>query len=270
MRCAAQGRSGIMSAVPERQVRHLEWEGCFNVRDLGGLPTTDGGQTRWGAAVRADSLGALTSRGWEEACAHGIRTVIDLRNEDERGRDAAPRPNSVTTIRIPLDEIEDREFWADEWENGPQFGTPLYYGPHLDRFPAKNAEVIAAIANAEPGGVAFHCAGGRDRCGQVAMLVLALAGVDPEDIAADYVLSRERLRALHAARGEDDEGSTLEAFLRERGTSAAQVIVETLRSVDVGTTLAKGGLGENEIRALHRRVLVPRPNSPQGDEVKHG
>jgi len=55
--------------------------------------------------------------------------------------------------------------------------------------------VIAAIADAEPGGVGFHCVGGQDRSGQIAMLVLALAGVDPEDIAADYLLSRERLRA---------------------------------------------------------------------------
>lgn len=236
---------------------HLDWEGCFNVRDLGGLPAREGRQTRWGAVVRADSLSALTTDGWEEACAHGIRTVIDLRNEDEWGDDAAPRPSSVTTIRIPLDEIEDREFWADEWENGPQFATPLYYGSHLRRFPAKSAEVVAAIANAEPGGVAVHCAGGRDRSGQIAMLVLALAGVDPEDIAADYVLSHDRLRARYAARGEEDQAPLLEAFLRERGTSAAQLIVETLLEVDVEGALRDGGLSESEVRRLRTRILSP-------------
>jgi hypothetical protein len=30
--------------------RHLEWAGCYNVRDLGGLPTRDGGTTRSGSA----------------------------------------------------------------------------------------------------------------------------------------------------------------------------------------------------------------------------
>lgn len=240
-----------------RRSPHLDWEGCFNARDLGGLPTSDGRQTRWGAAVRADSLDALTSRGWEEACEHGIRTVVDLRNEDEWGEDVSPRPASVKTIRIPLDEIEDREFWADEWENGPQFGTPLYYGPHLQRFPAKSAEVIAAIANAEPGGVAFHCAGGQDRSGQVAMLVLVLAGVDPGDIAADYILSRERLRARYAARGEEDQGPILDAFLREQGTNAGRVIVETLEELDVETVLREGGLTESEIQQLRARILGP-------------
>ena len=38
-----------------------------------------------------------------------------------------------------------------------------------------------------------------------AMLVLALAGVAPQDIAADYSLSAERLRSLFAAVGQDDQ-----------------------------------------------------------------
>lgn len=240
-----------------RRSPHLDWEGSFNARDLGGLRTGDGGRTRWGAAVRADSLEALTERGWEEACGHGIRTVIDLRNEDEWSADVSARPASITTLRMPLDEIEDREFWGGEWETGPQFGTPLYYGPHLRRFPATSAAVVAAIANAEPGGVVFHCAGGQDRSGQVAMLVLALAGVDPEDIAEDYLLSRERLPARHAARGEDDQGPILDAFLRERGTSAGQVIVETLAALDVEEVLMDGGLSGSDIRKLRARMLDP-------------
>jgi protein-tyrosine phosphatase len=31
----------------------LDWEGCYNVRDLGGLRTADGRETRWGAVVRS-------------------------------------------------------------------------------------------------------------------------------------------------------------------------------------------------------------------------
>jgi protein-tyrosine phosphatase len=40
--------------------RHLEWAGCRNVRDLGGLPLADGRATRWRSIVRADSLDRLT------------------------------------------------------------------------------------------------------------------------------------------------------------------------------------------------------------------
>jgi hypothetical protein len=71
------------------------------------------------------------------------------------------RPESIETVNIPLDVTEDREFW-NVWETGPQFATPLYYRPHLERFPERNAEVVRAIALAQPGGVVFHCQGGRD------------------------------------------------------------------------------------------------------------
>jgi len=236
--------------------RHLEWDGIFNARDLGGLPTQGGVQTRWGAAVRADSLAALTSDGWKALLAHGVRTVIDMRNDDERVEDVAPRPASIRTVHLPLDVSEDREFWG-EWESGPQFGTPLYYGPHLQRFPERNAEVISAIAQAGPGGVAFHCVGGRDRSGQVAMVLLALAGVDPQVIAADYLLSAERLRRLYQLRGEDDQAPMLEAVLRDRGDTAEQVIVETLEGVDVEVLLRDGGLSKSEVRQLRARILSP-------------
>src|ERR1700710_550963 len=175
--------------------RHLSWAGTYNSRDLGGLPTAEGRATRRGGIVRSDSLQNLEARGWEEVEAYGIRTVIDLRNPGEVGPDAALRPGSIEPVNIPLDVTEDREFW-DVWGNGPQFATPLYYRPHLERFPQRSAAVVRAIATAPPGGVAFHCQGGRDRAGQVSMLVLALAGVEPRQITADYALSDARLRAL--------------------------------------------------------------------------
>jgi protein-tyrosine phosphatase len=235
--------------------RHLDWEGCFNVRDLGGLPAAGGRSTRRGALVRADSVEGLTAAGWSALWTHGVRTVIDLRNDDERADERAPRPAGLTTRELPLDGIEDTEFW-DRWEHGPEFGTPLYYAAHLDRFPERSARVIAAVAAAPPGGVLFHCVGGRDRTGQIAMLLLALAGVNGEQIAADYALSSERLRTRYAALGEPDQGRELEEFLAERGTSGPELIVATLASLDLAATLQRGGLGADELAAVRERVLL--------------
>jgi protein-tyrosine phosphatase len=245
-----------VGGVRERRERHLSWEGCFNVRDLGGLRTADGRETQWGRVVRADALDRLSAAGWRALSEHGVRTVIDLRNDDELGTDVAPRPASVTTIQLPLDGSEDREFW-DVWDSGPQFGTPLYYRPHLERLPERSATVISAIARAEPGGVAFHCGGGRDRAGQIAMLLLALVGVPPEDIAADYELSTDRLRALDAARGRDNREPLLERFLAERGTSARDLVVTTLTDLDVEACLLDAGLTSEDVVALRRRLLEP-------------
>jgi protein-tyrosine phosphatase len=234
--------------------RHLDWEGCFNARDLGGIPLGDGRVTRRGAVVRADCLDGLGEPGWTALWEHGVRTVIDLRNDDERSAAEPDRPPGLTTLHLPLDAIDDSGFW-DDWMHGPQFATPLYYRAHLERFPERSAAVLAAIARAQPGGVLVHCFGGRDRTGQIAMLLLALAGVAPDDIAADYALSAERLKLRYEALGEPDQGPELERFLVERGTHAAEVIRETLAALDVEATLRRGGLTEGDVAALRERLV---------------
>jgi protein-tyrosine phosphatase len=128
--------------------------------------------------------------------------------------------------------------------------------------------VVGTIARARPGGVVFHCVGGRDRAGQIAMLVLALVGVGPEEIARDHGLSDGRLRPLYLSRGEEDQGPTLERFLTERGTTAAQVIIETLTGLDLAATLGEAGLTAADVAALRARLLESAdqrrnpPNTP--------
>jgi protein-tyrosine phosphatase len=224
--------------------RHLEWDGCRNVRDLGGLPTADGGRIRPGALVRADSLQRLTASGWAALEAHGVRTVIDLRNDDEVGEDDAPRPPGITTVRIPLDGLEDTEFWS-EWLHRPEFGTAHYYGPWLERFPDRAARVLAAIAHAQPGGVAVHCVGGRDRTGLVTMLVLAFAGVPPALVTEDYALSDERIPLL----------PELAAFYGKLGTTPAGVFAGVLDGFDAEAYLRDAGLGVGDLAALRARVV---------------
>jgi protein-tyrosine phosphatase len=177
--------------------------------------------TRRGALVRSDAVDRLSPDGWDALRAHGVRTIIDLRNDDER--DAGSAPEGVEVVHIPLDGLdEDPEFWVD-WMHGPQFGTPLYYGPFLQRFPERIERVLDAIQQAEPGGVLFHCVGGRDRTGFVAIVLLAIARVGPELIADDYVRGAELAHTYDP---------TLEEFLAERGTSARELVTELVASLD--------------------------------------
>jgi protein tyrosine/serine phosphatase len=168
-------------------------------------------------------LDGLDAAGREALAQAGVRTIIDLRNDDER---AAAAPGSV---HLPLDAAEDTEFW-DEWGRDWRFGTPLYYGPHLARHPDRSARVIAAIAHAPPGGVLFHCVGGRDRTGMIAMLVLALVGVPKDAIAADYA--------------------------RTAGPEHAHAIRDALDGVDLDALVAK-----HDREALTKR-LVEKTNGP--------
>ena len=236
--------------------RHLAWEGCVNVRDLGGLRTSEGGVIRRGAVVRGDALDRLSAAGWAALEAHGIRTVIDLRNDDELAEDPAPRPRGLTTLHLPLDGVEDVEFWKD-WHDRPEFGTPLYYRPFLDHFPQRTAAVITAIARAEPGGVAVHCGIGRDRTGLIAILLLALVGVASDDISADYELSEPRVQALldRLAGGQSDYLDSAAAFYERAGTSAAEVITTMLADLDVEAYLRAAGVSDEDLRAVRSRLL---------------
>jgi protein-tyrosine phosphatase len=250
-----------MRPVIMRDERELSWDGCFNVRDLGGLPTTDGRVTRWGAVVRSEQLDLLSPAGWAALREHGIRTIVDLRNDDERG--AAAPPEGLTTVHVPLDDSEDRAFWQHMLDDELDC-SPLYYRHFIDRKPQRCAAAVAAVARAEPGGVLVHCAIGRDRTGLVTLLLLALAGVAPEDIAADYLLSAARLPPLFAALGLPDQGPRIDEILARKGTSVGEAVAATLASLDLEAALRAGGLTDDDLAAVRDRLLTPAADRRSG------
>jgi protein-tyrosine phosphatase len=249
--------------------RHLDWEGCFNVRDLGGLATVDGRETAWGAVVRADDLSCLSGAGWAALEEHGVRTVLDLRNDDEAEASPSPRLPDIVTVRVPLDDIGDREFWGYCWANELD-GSPLYYRPFLERKPERCARAVTAVARAAPGGVAIHCGGGRDRTGLVALLLEAMAGVRPEEIVRDYELSNLRLPARWAARGEEDQVPAIEGILGRKGTTARALILDLLEWLDPEIHISHAGLAREDLAAAGARLL--RGTVPTGgrDHVRTG
>jgi protein-tyrosine phosphatase len=254
--------------------REVTWEGFFNARDLGGLPTRDGRLTRRGALIRSADLRFVTEAGWRAADDAGVRTIIDLRNDDEihphagpgltalggsaffaAAEPTAPVPGGIDTVHLPLDGMEDVAFWRylnDERLNG----TPLYFRPFLERKPQRCAAAVAAVANARPGGVIFHCGGGRDRTGLLALLLLALAGVEPEAIAADYEQSVQPRRALLAAMGRDDDSAGYHRALAERGTTARAAVLATLEWLDAESYLRSAGLSAEEVVRVRSRLLA--------------
>jgi protein-tyrosine phosphatase len=227
--------------------RDLMWDGCANVRDLGGLPTADGRRTRWGAVVRSDTPDRLTPEGWEAAAAHGVRTIVDLRNPGEHRALPGLRPPGMTVVSVPVDRLDDPD--------RPRFGgTPLYLRPFMGRWPDLCVAPLRAIAQAPPGGVLVHCVAGRDRTGLTAILLLALAGVAHEHILDDYARSAARLSALYARLGEPDDDLRVQARLAEAGTTTAEVILALLAGLDVEAYLLSGGLTPAELTTLRDRL----------------
>ena len=98
-----------------RHGRDLAWEGCLNVRDLGGHATQDGGETAYGRVVRADSVRQLNDAGWRAAAEYGIRTVVDLRGDHEL-RDDAPGELPLDVVNVPFLEADEDKWNAIEKE----------------------------------------------------------------------------------------------------------------------------------------------------------
>src|SRR5690242_7225858 len=161
-------------------MRQLRWDGSLNARDLGGL-----GRMRTGAIVRMEAPTRLSPDGWAAAWAHGIRTIVDLRGENEGPPDETPRPAGVAVVPAPLDPAADTAFYK-HWSEVDSLASPLYFPALLAEYPEVIVAAARAIANAAPGGVVIHCASGKDRTGLLSMALLALAEAEPQEIIADY------------------------------------------------------------------------------------
>jgi protein-tyrosine phosphatase len=224
--------------------RQLIWEGCNNVRDLGGLSALDGRKTRWGAVVRSDAPSKLTTAGWHALYMHGIRTIISLRTEGKTEPDfyLPYLPSGIEVISVAIEDLGDVEF-LQQWAATELWCTPLYYQDALRRWPQRHAEVVLAFAHAQPGGVLMHCSRGQDRTGIMTLLLLDLAGVAAEDIATDYELSLDPER---------DE------ILRAYDTSSHEVILDTLADLDAETYLLEAGLSQPDLEAARERFLEAR------------
>ncbi|WP_043843548.1 tyrosine-protein phosphatase [Amycolatopsis taiwanensis] len=227
--------------------RDLWWDGCVNVRDLGGL-----GRVRPGAVVRMEAPTRLSEAGWAAAWAYGVRTVVDLRHADECVRDRAPRPAGITTVRVPLEPVGTPFY--EHWKHIDNLASPLCFPAMLAEHPEPVVAAVRAIANAAPGCVVFHCAGGKDRTGLLALVLLTLARATPEEIIADYLRTYDRMKPRYDELGARDQLTAVSELLASRNTTIEASLTSTIASLTMPGFLLGNGLSDTELAALHTRL----------------
>jgi len=161
--------------------RKLSWPDCRNTRDLGGIAHA-GGVTRSGLIVRSDNVSYLTPDGVMAMWNFGVTHVIDLRSESEAAKFPSPfaAPDyGPEYMHRPL--VDDA--LAPELAEVPSMSDR--YLMMLERRQTGLGDIFKTIAQVD-GPVVFHCYAGKDRTGLVAAMLLSLAGVGPDAIAADY------------------------------------------------------------------------------------
>ena len=176
------------------RTRLVRFEGASNFRDLGGYRSALGGTVRWGMVYRAGRLDRLTPSDLGEFKALGIRTVFDLRREDEREQAPDPVPNvhlclmSKVQAKSPLPHAE----LLVEHDHGVQFLRELYRGL-LAHATTEIGTLFSTLAEPDAMPAVFHCAVGKDRTGLVAALLLTSLGVDREAVLDDFELTNEHV-----------------------------------------------------------------------------
>lgn len=172
----------------------MAFQYVFNVRDLGGLPTVDGRVVRRGQVYRADGVHRLQGEDLTAAVALGLRTVIDLRTDEEVARGRFPHEQyPVAFHHLPV----LRRIWSDD--DLVAGGSPAEFlrDRYLDMLVHGGDSIARAVELVAEGAPAlFHCAAGKDRTGVVAAVILGLLDVSHDEIAADYHASAAAMAAF--------------------------------------------------------------------------
>ena len=199
------------------QRQWIELDGLVNLRDVGGVPTTDGRTIAPRRLLRSDNLQDLTRSDVDALLELGLTDVVDLRSDYEAEMEG-PGPLAghpeVTIHQLSLfrewregvgeDKPDERPEalpeealpWVDlepsvELDNK----VAAHYLSYLVDRPDSVVEALRTIARA-PGATLVHCAAGKDRTGTIVALALLLVGADREAVVEDYAASSERIQAI--------------------------------------------------------------------------
>ena len=244
----------------------LAWEGCLNVRDLGGLPTEDGRRTSAGAVVRSDNVRGLTDAGWRALADHGVTRIVDLRWPEELAEDQ-PRDVDIDVVHVSVlgetydagyvaeldahlasvDDVADHYAWS--------------YVDFLERYRDRFGLAFAAVADAD-GTVVVHCMGGKDRTGIVSALLLRLAGVQLDAIGEDYAVTAANLEPSTSKWIPAIADEVARAKWEKLRDTPADAMVRVVREIaarygDFASYLRAAGLTNTQIERLRERLVDP-------------
>jgi len=197
---------------------------------------------------------------------YGVRTIVDLRGEHERADDP-PAELPLEVLHVPFSEANEQELAELEAEleeaqrSAPDDVTARrdVYLVFVEHFKENVAAGVRAVARAPEGGVVVHCVGGKDRTGVLSALLLHLAGVEDDQIGADYELSGERLQPRHEAWLANAETEDEKEQIHWMANTPALAMIGVLEELEhrYGSAedfLRAGGLNEEDLSLARQRL----------------
>ena len=233
--------------------RLLSFPALLNARELGGYPTVDGAQTRCRSLLRSDDLAQLTAAGVQALGDYGVETVVDLRWSEEIVLNPSPITSHAPQIRYVHSALlaSTPEQWR-ELAQGCE--KELWKCKVLEQARPHLRDVLQVMAAASAGPLLFHCVAGKDRTGLIAALMLTLADVKPESIAADYAESSQMLGNAYLVRYKDVDPQDVLENVRCPEEGVHNMLSYLEREGGIREYLGKIGLNELEIARLRGRL----------------
>ena len=192
-------------------IKRLKLKKLFNTRDLGGLPTGDGRVIRRGKLIRSGKLYKIPEETVDALKNYGVKTVIDLRIFTELEEDPDVIIDGVKYVHLPVlctatpgitrertmkhTMVIESKRLKKEFGNADNYMSEMYCAVLLNEEPQALLKQALRIIIDNEDCVLWHCSGGKDRAGILAMLVESLLGVPEDVIVADYVASSRFQRA---------------------------------------------------------------------------
>jgi protein-tyrosine phosphatase len=166
------------------------------MRELGGYATVDGGMTAWGRFIRSDAPSNLDTPDIRFLYDNGVRTVIDLRQDEEARHLPSPLSDTPGIAFHNISFTEDFSLLGSVEYCPLEHLVPVMKGRH------RTAEILRVMADAESA-VLFYCFAGKDRTGVISALLLMLAGVPTFDVQADYQVTYSYIKPKLALANKD-------------------------------------------------------------------
>ena len=178
--------------------RLLPLSGADNLRDLGGYPTGDGRQVRWGLLYRSGHLHNLTNKDMAYLEGLNLSRIVDFRGPSEKSDKPDRILRDANYVSYPVDvagsDLKERivevikgkaEMDLSDYLMGVNHEFASIYTPVFSKW------ILELARDPHTSPQVFHCTAGKDRAGFATAILLRTLGVPVETVMEDYMKTNE-------------------------------------------------------------------------------
>lgn len=218
-----------------------------NMRDIGGY-ITGNKKVKCGKLIRSNLPDNMTEEDISVLKKMGIKTVIDLRTEEE-----IEKANSVFE-KNPAFKLLHYKINGGGKIPEKSDDVPLSYMKMLE-----GKEIIYQIFKEiarENHGIIYFCNAGKDRTGVITALILMTLGVKKEDIVSDYMLSEGHLEKIINCFVEYPKNTQIRDVVTPKAEYMEQFLNQFNEKYgDINQYLHQIGITDNDINQIREKYI---------------